>query len=391
MIVLATASHKILAQKIAAHLGLFDEVLATDGQINLKARNKQHLLIEKYGPRGFEYIGNDWADMPIWAASAGAYLVSPSARLLEQARQTTAVLHIFDAEKTSWFAIFLAASVDKKLLIFIPLLAAHHYDSAQALGAALIAFVCFGLAASSVYLLNDLIDLEDDRHHARKKYRPFASGNLNLIVGWVLAPLLLLTAMLGAWSFLPSSFTAILGVYYALALAYSFGLKQVMVLDVLVLAGLYTVRLFAGAEAVAVPLSFWLLTFSMFIFLSLALVKRYSELKSARSQNLDGPIRGRDYYPDDSAMVSNMGAASGYLAVMVLALYIQDAGTANLYHSPKVIWLACPLLLYWISRVWLIAHRGQMHDDPIVFAIKGRLSLVVGVLFVAVFALAKLI
>ena len=159
----------------------------------------------------------------------------------------------------------------------------------------------------------------------------------------------------------------------------------------LALASLYTLRIIAGAAAISVPLSFWLLTFSMFIFLSLAFIKRFSELKSARQANSDGPLRGRGYEQQDLELVSTMGIGSGYLAVLVLALYIQDSRTSELYHTPQLIWLACPILLFWISRAWLITHRGHMHDDPIVFAIKDRMSWLVGLCFLGVFALAKII
>jgi 4-hydroxybenzoate polyprenyltransferase len=249
----------------------------------------------------------------------------------------------------------------------------------------------FGLTASSVYILNDLADVADDRHHHRKRFRPFAFGNLSLLTGWVAWPSLLIAAFVLASTLLPASFVWVLGAYFILTLAYSLRLKQSAMLDVLTLAGLYTIRIIAGAAAISVPLSFWLLSFSVFIFLSLAFIKRFSELKTARKSGHEGNIRGRGYVHQDLELVSSMGSSAGYLSVLVLALYIQDAVNANLYGAPQVIWLACPILLYWISRAWLIAHRGQMHDDPIVFAIKDRVSWVVGACFLGVFALAKVL
>jgi len=191
--------------------------------------------------------------------------------------------------------------------------------------------------------------------------------------------------------FMPMLFTASLAVYFVLTLAYSLLLKQLAVVDVLTLAGLYTLRLIAGAAAVGVAASFWLLLFSMFIFLSLALIKRYSELKVARDAGKSGALRGRGYEPDDLELVSSLGGSSGFIAVLVLALYIQDGQAAHLYATPQLIWLACPVMLFWISRAWLIAHRGRMHDDPIVFALKDKVSWGVGAFMLGVLALARVL
>ncbi len=282
----------------------------------------------------------------------------------------------------------------KNLLVFIPLLAAHQYGDGSSVVKALFAFLIFGLTASSVYLLNDLVDIRDDRHHARKKHRPLASGRLSLLHGWLAWPLLLmlaavLTSPLGAG--LRIQFAASLAAYLLLTAAYSLKLKQIAIVDVLTLAILYTLRIIAGAAAIAVPVSFWLLSFSMFIFLSLAFIKRYSELWSAHAEGRSGVLRGRGYEAQDLQLVSSLGGSAGYTAVLVLALYIQDSHTASLYATPALIWLACPLLLFWISRAWLIAHRGQMHDDPIVFALKDPVSLGVTAVFAAVFFLARII
>jgi 4-hydroxybenzoate polyprenyltransferase len=256
----------------------------------------------------------------------------------------------------------------------------------RALG--LLAFVLFGLCASSVYLLNDLLDLEDDRHHPTKRERPLAAGAFPIQHAVVLIPALLLVAFGTALAVLPFAFVLALGAYYVLTLAYSVWLKRMVIMDVVVLAMLYTMRIIAGALALGLALTFWILAFSVFIFLSLALVKRYSELFLARSKGIDAKARGRGYYPSDLEMLSSLGAAAGYLSVLVLALYIHDGATGMLYAQPEYIWFACPLLLFWISRTWLLAHRGQVHDDPVVFAIKDRVSQVVGALFVGVFLAA---
>ena len=394
-LVLATASHQALAEQVAAHLGLFDEVLGSDGSVNLKARHKRERLVQRFGERGFDYVGNDWADIPVWQAAAQAHLVGGPGRLLQAVQALGNLGQRFDDGRPSTVAAVAKAMRPhqwmKNLLILVPLFAAHRYGDLASVLAALLAFVVFSLTASSVYLLNDIVDVGDDRHHHRKRKRPFAAGHLSLLHGWLIWPGLLVIAFGLSALTLPWAFTAVLAGYLVLTVAYSLRLKQSALVDVMLLAVLYTVRIVAGAAAIGVPLSFWLLTFSMFLFLSLAFIKRFSELKGAHSAGQQGAIRGRGYYPEDFTMVAALGAAAGQIAVLVLALYIQDSHTAELYRQPKLIWLACPLLLYWISRAWLIAHRGWMHDDPIVFALKDRTSWFVVAGFVAVFALARVL
>ncbi len=395
VIVMATASHRLLADQVANHLGLFDEVLATDASANLKADAKCAALVAKYGEKGFDYVGNDWADIVVWQSAAQAHVVSRSSRLIEAARRHGNLGKVFSDDKPPLAQALLKAMRPhqwvKNLLVFIPLLAAHRYDDAISVLQALLAFIAFGLTASSVYLLNDLVDVADDRHHARKRQRPFAAGHLSLLHGWLAWPLLLACAFTLAAAALPLPFTLSLGAYFVLTLAYSLRLKQIPMVDVLTLAGLYTLRIIAGAAVIAVPLTFWLLSFSMFLFLSLAFIKRYSELKAARQNGQTKALRGRGYTSQDLELVANLGGSAGYTGVLVLALYIQDAHTASLYATPQAIWLACPLLLFWISRAWLIAHRGQMHDDPIVFALKDRISWAVAALFATVFVAARAI
>ena len=394
-IILATASHKLLAEAVANHLGFFDEVLATEGVINLKASKKRDLLVNKYGEREFDYIGNDIADFPVWQSAHTSHVVSSSSTFIKRVGAIGNLAQTFPNERASSINSLVKALRPhqwlKNILIFIPLLAAQQFGDLISDTQSLIAFGVFGLTASSVYVINDLIDVQDDRHHHRKQHRPFAAGNLSLVTGWLIWPLLLIISFGLAWLLLPHAFIVVLAIYFSVTVAYSLRLKQIAIIDVLTLASLYTLRIIAGAAAILVPLSFWLLTFSMFIFLSLAFIKRFSELKSARQAKFDGLLRGRGYEHHDLELVSTMGIGSGYLSVLVLALYIQDSRTSDLYHTPQLIWLACPILLFWISRAWLITHRGQMHDDPIVFAIKDRMSWIVGLCFLGVFALAKII
>lgn len=394
-IVLATASHRVLAEQVAQHLQLFDEVLASEGETNLKSNAKAQALIERFGEGGFDYVGNDWPDVQVWAKAHTAHVVDASESLLSRARAQGNVGQVFSRSMPSKLvAMFKAMRLHqwmKNLLVFVPLMAAHQYADVQRDVLALMAFVIFSLTASSVYLLNDLVDVQDDRHHARKRSRPFASGALSLIVGWVVWPALLLVVVVLSALLMPVLFSVSLGVYFVLTVAYSLQLKQLAVVDVLTLAALYTLRIIAGAAAIDVAMSFWLLLFSMFIFLSLALIKRYSELKVARDAGKTGALRGRGYEPDDLELVSSLGGSSGFIAVLVLALYIQDGQAAHLYATPQLIWLACPVMLFWISRAWLIAHRGRMHDDPIVFALKDKVSWGVGAFMVGVLALARVL
>ena len=387
-VVLATASHHTLAERIAEHLKLFDQVLATNAERNLSAQRKRDLLVEHYGEGGFDYAGNSHDDIPVWASARHAYVVNPEPGVERRAKAQGNVEHVIRSNQPApkdWLKALRMHQWMKNALIFVPLLAAHHLANPLLLWQGILAFLFFGLCASSVYLLNDLLDLADDRHHHSKRHRPFAAGRLSIKSGLLAFPILLAGAFVGALLFLPWQFSGVLAAYYILTLAYSLSLKRHMAVDVIALAMLYTMRIIAGAAAFSLSLTFWMLTFSMFIFLSLALVKRYAELREARRKGRTEKTRGRGYYPDDLEMISSLGAASGYLAVMVLALYIHDPTTAALYAHPHLIWLACPLLLFWITRIWMLAHRGHMHDDPVVFAIRDRTSLMVGVLFSLVF------
>lgn len=392
-IILATASHITYAEQIAEHLKLFDQVFATDDTINLSKKNKRDLLVDNFGENGFDYAGNSHDDLPVWQVARKAYLINPEAGVISKAGKIAdvAVAHAVysrPSQLREWIKALRVHQWVKNLLLFVPLLASHQVNEPDLLLNGILAFLFFGLCASSVYLLNDLLDLEDDRHHIKKRQRPFASGSIPLKSGLLAFPVLLMLTFTGSLLLLPWKFSLALVLYYLVTLSYSMRLKRKMVVDVITLASLYTLRIVAGTFAFGVVLTFWMLAFSMFIFLSLALVKRYAELKEARNAGIEGKSRGRDYYPSDLEMISSLGAASGYLSVMVLALYIQDPNTVTLYSNPQIIWLACPLLLYWVTRVWLITHRGEMHEDPIVFAIKDKTSLLVGLLFATIFWIA---
>lgn len=390
-LVLATASHRLLADAVQSHLQLFDEVVATEGGVNLSRHRKRDALVAAFGEKGFDYAGNSRDDLAVWEAARQAHVVNPEAGVKAAAARLGNVASLRDSRTggaRAWLKALRLHQWAKNLLLFVPLLAAQQAGVAAQWLHGSLAFIFFGLCASSVYLLNDLLDLQEDRRHPTKHCRPLAAGTVSIKAAVIACPLLLLAAFAGSLTFLPWKFAVALAAYYALTLAYSLYLKQLMMVDVVVLALLYTQRLLAGTFAFSVAITFWMLAFSMFIFLSLALVKRHAELQHAKNRG-GGKAAGRGYFADDLEMIASLGAASGYLAVLVLALYIQEKTAMALYHEPRFLWLACPLMLYWISRTWLITHRGEMHDDPVVFAIKDRVSLAIGAAFAVLFWLAR--
>lgn len=389
-LVLATASEKRIAQAVAGHLGVFDEVLGTEGT-NLSSSHKRAALVERFGEKGYEYVGNSSADLAVWHSAAVIHVASPEWGALAAARKIGKIEMIFENRPPYFRTLIKAIRIHqwaKNLLLFVPLLASHRIMEVQLLWNGLLAFIVFGCGASSVYLLNDLLDLPDDRQHPTKCQRPLAAGTLPIFHALVLIPVLLLGAFAVALWLLPIKFAGVLAAYYILTLAYSLWLKRVVMLDVVTLAMLYSVRVVAGAAAMALAATFWILAFCVFIFLSLAFVKRYTELCDARQKGKTEKSSGRSYYPADYELLASLGGASGYISVLVLALYINDAFSASLYRSPEWMWASVPILLFWLSRVWLLAHRGQMNDDPIVFALRDNMSRWVGAAFVLAFVLA---
>ncbi len=393
-ICLVTASDGAPAQQVAAHVGLFNEVLASDGKFNLRGANKGRALVEKYGKRGFDYAGNSSVDLPVWQEARQALVVNATDGLADRARKVSEVGRVFHHRAPILPAAFRALRPHqwiKNLIIFVPLVTSHRLFDPRLFGAAILAFIAFSLCASAVYVLNDVLDLDADRHHGTKRFRPLASGQLPLSAGLAMVPAALLLGAVTAM-FLPWGFSAVLGVYFVLTTTYSMCFKQIALLDVFVLAALYTIRLVAGHEATGhgperIEYSFWLLAFSMFIFLSLALVKRFTELSTARQQNRTA-AHGRGYLASDLELVAMLGIASGFLAVLVLALYVNSPEVTKLYAHPVLLLLVCPLLLFWVSRVWLLAHRGRMHEDPIVFALRDGPSYLIGILTLAVIWIA---
>jgi 4-hydroxybenzoate polyprenyltransferase len=389
LLVLATGADERIARNIAAYLQIFGRVMASDGRTNLTGESKKRRLVEEFGASGFDYVGNSRKDLVVCQAARHAIIVGSPARIAGARARLSNISEVFKVGAANWRAWMGPLRLYqwlKNLLVFVPLLASHRFYEFNLLISACLAFLSFGLCASSVYLLNDLLDLSDDRRHPRKRRRAFASGGMPLAAGLKMIPLLLALSI-GVGLLLPGSFLMVLGIYYGLTLAYSLRLKRVVILDVIVLAALFTVRMMAGSAAVEIWPSSWLMALSMFVFVSLALVKRYAELVTLRIAH--GPsARARGYEMSDAEILSAMGIASAFMAVLVLVLYITE-GQARLYYgSLTIIWLACPFLLFWMCYIWLVAHRGGMHDDPLVFALKDRVSRLTLVLMAIIMILA---
>jgi 4-hydroxybenzoate polyprenyltransferase/phosphoserine phosphatase len=381
---LVTGADQAIAHAVANHLQLFDGVFASDGTTNLTRHHKAALLAEKFGEGGYTYIGDAAADVPVWRRARAAIIIAPRASLLLAARDACAnVTTLGEPLRGRTLATMLRRALRmhqwaKNLLVFVPLLGAHRMQPSAVLHT-LAAFLAFSLCASGVYLINDLIDLPHDRLHATKRRRPFAAGALDLRLGPLLCGLCMLLS-LGLSLLLPWRFLALLAGYFGTTLAYSMALKREMIVDVMVLAGLYTLRIFAGGAATHTPVSPWLLAFSLFLFFCLAVVKRQTELAQLRKSQKSGVTQasGRGYVVEDLAMLQTLSAASGIAAVLVLALYVNSADILPLYRTPEALWALCPILLFWVSRVLMLSHRGQMHDDPVVFALRDRTSLMTG-------------
>ena len=378
---LASAADKRYVNEIAEHLGLFAGVFGSEHGTNLSGRQKADALCAAFGERGFDYVGDTTADEPVWRRSAGVFLADAREGHLSALQRWAPHAEAIGRRRSfirdgAWLDYVKAMRLHqwlKNLLILVPALAAHRFDAA--LFGSVLAFVSFSLCASSVYILNDLLDLGSDRAHARKRRRPFAAGRLPLVGGAMLVPVLLAISG-GIALLLPAKFLLVIGGYYALTCAYSFSLKRKMLVDVVALACLYGTRLLAGSAATGIVLSPWLGALSIFLFFCLALVKRCAELAD-RKANGGGAVAGRGYTSDDLPALQAMSAASGFVAVLVFALYVDSPAVRVLYSHPDRLWIISVLILYWVSRMLLLTHRGHMHDDPVVFAAKDRVSLMI--------------
>jgi 4-hydroxybenzoate polyprenyltransferase len=398
-IYLATAADASTAHRVADHLGLFTSVLASDGTLNLAGNNKLAAFRQQFGDN-FSYIGNAMPDLPLLQNCQQPMVANPTSGLrsaLRSARVTP--VRTFNEQASplrAWLKALRIHQWAKNTLIFLPLLLAHAWAPALLAGAA-VAFLSFGLCASATYIVNDLLDLESDRQHPRKRRRPFAAGDLSALAGVAVVCLFLLASLAlalllprivatinpGLALFAPYKFVQWLALYLVTTLAYSLRLKRAVLVDVIVLSGLYTIRILAGSAATGVAVSTWLGGFSIFFFLSLAFVKRFAELESLRERG-GATVSGRGYHVADIEQLRSFGTASAYASVVVLTLYISNLDAAELYRHTNRLWLLVPVMLLWLSRLWLLASRGQLDEDPVVYAITDRRSLLMGLLVVAI-------
>ena len=386
-LVLATAADRGLAQAVAAELGLFDQVLASDGTTNLAGAHKRDALVRRFGLHGFDYVGDSRRDLPVWAAARCAWVVGPTPRLEQAARAVARIDRIVPRPRpgpAAWLRAMRLHHWPKNLLLLVPLVAANRLYEPRLLAAVLAGALAFCLAASGVYLLNDLLDLGTDRRHPHKRRRALASGLLPLAGALALLPLLWLAAGLLALA-VGHAFAAALGIYVATMIVYSLGLKDVAIVDALVLAGGYTLRIGAGALAAGIGVSPWLMVSSVALFFGLALLKRYAELVTLRPGLAPGG-RVRAYRVADAALVSGTGVAAGCVAVALLATYplVEPTGAPR-----ATVWPLAALLLLWTGRMWLMAHRGAIHDDPVAFALRDRPSRALGLLTAALLLLSR--
>lgn len=391
-IYLATAAHIDIANGVASHLQLFDGIFATQ-KTNLNGNAKRDCLIKVFGKGGYEYIGNSKEDIPVWGSASKVYVANPEFGVLSGVRRTKNPVIVFEGRSTYFFNLFKLLRLHqwaKNGLIFLPLFAAHRFYDTDLLFGSVVAFLTFGMCASSAYIMNDFFDIQDDRRHRTKYLRPIASGQVSILHACVFMVLLLATSFYIAGLFLPKLYSLTLFIYFMLTLSYSFYIKRVAIFDVITLTVLYIIRVVAGGYAAGLGTTFWMLLFCMFIFLSLAFLKRYTELHSQIKKGQSSKILGRGYYPTDFELLASLGGASGFISVLVLALYINDPASTSLYRHPEWMWLTCPLLVLWMSRSWLLAHRGEMHDDPVIFALKDKLSQGMTILFILSFVLASI-
>jgi 4-hydroxybenzoate polyprenyltransferase len=388
-IYLTTGADSRLALRVADHLGIFAGVLGSDGATNLTGINKLESLQTRFGAGEFAYVGNDMPDLPVIAAAAEAMVANISPRLRAKMRARGIVpAQAFEERTASWRSMLKALRPHqwaKNLLVLLPALLAHR-KAFSLLASALLAFACFCCVASAAYLINDLLDIEADRRSPNKKTRPFASGDLAPATGLLIVLLLFALGFAGA-QMLPAQFSFWLLIYLGTTLAYSIYLKRIALVDVVVLSGLYTLRLIAGGAATNTPISHWLAGFAIFLFFSLAIVKRFAELENLRVGGMQLK-NGRGYLMTDIEQIRSFGTASAFAAVVIFANYISGPDVIALYHHPRRLWLIVPCLVLWLCRVWLLASRGDLDEDPVAFALTDAPSLAMGAVVVLIVLLA---
>jgi 4-hydroxybenzoate polyprenyltransferase len=390
-VVLVTGANVQIAALVDDHLKAFDSVMASDESKNLTGNTKRLALVEHYGESGFDYIGNEQADIDVWESAKNASVVTANADFAKQVQARFSTDQIFTVKGPTigtWLKFARVHQWSKNLLLFVPFFLDHRFSEWSDLVTIGLSFIAFSLLASMTYMINDMLDIESDRQNSTKSKRALASGEIQVqqaatAVGALLICVLMLCLVL------PSLFVLALAAYLVLTLLYSFVLKKMVIMDVCVLAALHTLRIIAGTLAVGAQWSFWLLAFSMFFFLSLAIAKRVSELENIKRENKSNPS-ARGYETSDINMLTSAGISAGYISILVIALYINSSKVSSIYNTPEILWFICPLLLYWIGRLWIITSRGNMHEDPIVFGLRDRTSIIILVGIAFVFSLSVL-
>jgi 4-hydroxybenzoate polyprenyltransferase len=389
-VVLVTGAGPTVAHGIAKHLGLFDEVYCTEDGRHLVGDEKRAELTRRYGAKGYDYIGDSAADIPVWKDADKAIFAGRDSTLPDRLRGGGIEALRLDIQPPSrWKALWKACRTyqwAKNVLVLAPLVLGHRWSDKQRCLAGLIGFAAFSLVSSSVYLINDVLDAEADRAHESKRDRPVANGSLSIQLALSFALLAMASGLALAWMVHMSAALLLVG-YLVATLAYSFRLKEVPIVDVMLLGCFYTLRIFFGGEMMSIRISPWTFSFSMFIFLSLAFMKRYSELHM-KSETDEQMLERRGYHRGDASTLSSLASACGVAAVVVVGLYVQAPDVQSLYRSPGYLWLTCPILLTWICRHVLLAGRGLVRGDPVLFALRDRASLVVAAMVAVVWALA---
>lgn len=389
MVYLASASNERYVEAVASHVGA-DGWFASNDTENLSSNVKARHLVDCFGEQGFDYVGNDQADLPVWAVARKGIAVHPDPgvrRELAAGDTKVDIIETTQGQAKSWIKLIRVHQWSKNALVFVPWLTSHHFDIGSLLDS-IVAFFAFSFAASAIYIVNDLVDIEADRKHPSKKQRPLAAGTVPILstiplIGGLLTLAAVLAVIAGPL------FAVALIAYLVLTTAYTFYLKRKMLIDIVTLAGLYSIRIVGGAAAISVPISEWLLGFSLFIFTSLALIKRYVEMAARLDADLPNPTN-RNYRKTDLDIIAALAAASGFNAVTLFTLYISSDTVRKLYSNPEFLWVICPIMLYWLGRVIMMAHRRILDDDPIVFAVRDRNSRLAGVLVVAILVAATI-
>lgn len=388
-LLLVTGSDQVIGERVAAYLNQFDAVYGSDGTVNLKGEAKAGFLTGRLGKGNFDYIGNSASDLPVWRAARAAYVVG-SERLAKKAARTTPVVRFFHSPSPSflsWLRSIRVLHWIKNLLVFLPVLLAHQTDRTAWLWS-FAGFLLFGGCASGLYILNDLLDLHSDRLHPSKNRRPFAAGEFPLWVGVVESTLLIISTLVISF-FVDLRFAGTLCIYAVLTVAYSWKIKKIPLLDVFTLSSFYAIRIWAGGFISSTSVSEWLTAFSLFFFLSLAMAKRHSELQRA-SRLVEEGNSGRGYLLSDRELIAMFGVASSFASVVILCLYARSQEVSALYRNPAQLMWLCPVVLYWLSRIWLLAGRGELDHDPVLFAARDRISWVLGAAAIAVLAIGGL-